>query len=252
MSHSPVSDFVDGRGAGGRVRHARAPSAQEGTVRKRAPASGRTKPIRVLVVEQQNLVRAGMCALLRKLGGVSVVGEAGTGTEAVEQVKVMRPDVVLMGIDLPDLSGIEATRLLAQEAPAARVLILSSHSGEEYVRKSFEVGAVGYILKDALTEELELALHAVKRGDKYLGAALTRRVVDEYASHHAEHLTARQLEVLRLVGEGRSRTEIAARLGVSVKTVETHRADVMHRLGAHDGAALVRWAMRLGLVPSEP
>jgi DNA-binding NarL/FixJ family response regulator len=253
MSIESIPDFDCGR-TGVVVRLHPAAARSHGTGKGARPARKETETVRVLVVEQQCIVRAGLCALLRTIPGVSVVGEVGTGAEAIERGKTKRPAIVLMGIELPDMSGIEATSVLSREAPAVRVLILSMHAEEEYVRRALGAGAAGYVLKDALKEELELALKAAVRGDKYISSALTRRVVDDYVSRErsrGERLSTRQSEVLRLIGEGRTRREIAERLGVSVKTVESHRAELGRRLGAHDVAALVRAAMRLGLVPPQ-
>jgi DNA-binding NarL/FixJ family response regulator len=211
-------------------------------------------PLRVLIAEDHSLVRAGLRALIQKMSGVVVTGEAATGREALELVEREHPDIVLMDLAMPDLNGLEATARLAREHPRVRVIVLSMHSSEEYVRHALKAGAAGYVIKDAGPEELELALRAVGRGETYLSPAVSRRVVEGYVHGPGEdrdpldRLTPRQREILQRVAEGRSSKEIAQSLGLSVKTVETHRAHIMERLDIHDLAGLVRFAVRTGLV----
>ena len=204
-------------------------------------------------MEEQNLVRAGLCALLRRIRGVRVVGEAADGFGAVAKTLELRPDVVMMAVALPALNGIQATARIVKESKRTRVLIVSMHSGEEYVRRAFEAGATGYMSKDSPAAELERAIRAVNRGERYLSPTVSRHFLEEFALNpEGPRVTPRQREVLRLLGEGATSKQAAARLGLSVKTVEAHRAALMRRLGAHDLAALIRWAMRLHLVPGEP
>jgi DNA-binding NarL/FixJ family response regulator len=212
--------------------------------------------IRVLLVDDHALVRAGIRSLLGAMADVQVVGEAASGEEGLEMAEREQPDVVLMDIAMKRLTGLEAAARLRERHPSIRVVILSMHSGEEYVLQALRAGAVGYLLKDAATGELELALRTVIRGESWLSPSVSRQVVEGYVQRSStdavpEVLTARQREVLRLVAGGKSTKEIAFFLNLSVKTVETHRAQIMERLGIRDVAGLVRYALRTGLIPPE-
>jgi DNA-binding NarL/FixJ family response regulator len=212
--------------------------------------------IRVLLADDHALVRAGIHSLLEGMREVQVVGEASSGEEALELADRARPDVVLMDIAMKGITGLEAAAQLRERHPEVRVVILSMHSGEEYVLQALRAGAVGYLLKDAATGELELALRSVMRGESWLSPSVSRQVVEGYMHRSGgetapEVLTARQREVLKLVAGGKSTKEIAFLLNLSVKTVETHRAQIMERLGIRDVAGLVRYALRTGLVPPE-
>lgn len=212
--------------------------------------------IRVLLADDHALVRAGIRSLLNGMDEVEVVAEASSGEEAIELAASSRPDVVLMDIAMKGITGLEAAARMRARNPEARVVILSMHSGEEYVLQALRAGAAGYLLKDAATGELELALRSVMRGESWLSPAVSRQVVEGYVQRPGgeqapELLTARQREVLRLVASGKSTKEIAFLLNLSVKTVETHRAQIMDRLGIRDVAGLVRYALRTGLVPPD-
>ena len=215
-------------------------------------------PIRVVLADDHTLVRAGIRALLEKLPDVHVVAEASDGREAVHLVTTTQPDVVLMDIAMPGLNGLEATRRLVKEFPAIRVLILSMHKNEEYVWQALRAGAVGYLLKDADLAELALAITAVTRGETYLSPPISKHVIREYVQRVGgeetglEQLTPRQREILQLIAEGHTTKMIAQRLGLSVKTVETHRVQMMERLDIHDIAGLVRYAIRMGVVLPDP
>jgi DNA-binding NarL/FixJ family response regulator len=209
-----------------------------------------------VLADDHALVRAGMRSLLNGMAQVQVVGEAASGEEALELAARERPDVVLMDIAMKGITGLEAAARMRERHAEVRVVILSMHAGEEYVLQALRAGAVGYLLKDAATGELELALRSVMRGESWFSPAVSRQVVEGYVQRvggeaAAEVLTARQREVLRLVAGGRSTKEIAYDLGLSVKTVETHRAQIMERLGIRDVAGLVRYALRTGLVPPD-
>jgi DNA-binding NarL/FixJ family response regulator len=213
-------------------------------------------PLRVLLADDHALVRAGLRSLLNGMPGVEVVAEASDGAEALELALRERPDVVLMDIAMKGMGGLEATTRLRAELPQAKVIILSMHASEEYVLQALRAGAAAYLIKDAATAELELALKSVARGENYLSPAISRQVVDGYvqrvgAAADADPLTPRQRDVLRRIAEGRSTKQIAFELNLSVKTVETHRAQIMERLSIRDVAGLVRYAMRSGLVPPE-
>lgn len=213
--------------------------------------------IRILLADDHTLLRAGIRSLLEKMPGVEVIGEAADGREALNLVKAHLPNVVLMDIAMAGLNGLEATARIVREFPSVRVIILSMHANEEYVLQTLRAGALGYLLKDAATTELELAIQAVARGDTYLSPAISRRVIEDYLGRTSgekgpmEQLTPRQREILQLIAEGKSTKEIAFILNVSVKTVETHRTQLMDRLNIHDVPGLVRHAMRMGLVPPE-
>jgi DNA-binding NarL/FixJ family response regulator len=214
--------------------------------------------IRILLADDHTLVRAGVRALLEELPDVKVVAEAADGHQALALAKAHRPHVVLMDVAMSGLNGLETTARLVKEFPDVRVIILSMHANEEYIWQALRAGASGYLLKSASTAELELALKAVGRGETYLDPAIARRVIAGYASGAAqqkspiEQLSPRQREILQLVAEGRTTKEIAFLLNLSVKTVETHRAQLMERLDIHDVPGLVRYAIRQGLVSVEP
>ncbi len=221
-------------------------------------SEGAAATIRVLLADDHALVRAGFRLLLGQTSGITVVGEASTGHEALRLVETLLPDVVLMDISMPGLNGLEAVRRIAEQFPRVRVVILSMHANEEYVRQALRSGANGYLLKDAATAELELAVRAVYRGNTYLSPQISRQVVEDYLQREGEPspgpfelLTARQREVLQLIAEGHTTRQIAQMLGVSVKTVETHRQQLMDRLDIHDVPGLVRYAIRIGLVRPE-
>lgn len=215
------------------------------------------KPIRVLLADDHTLVRAGIRGLLANLPGVEVVGEAGDGQEAVRLVEALRPDVVLLDIGMPALNGLEAAARIAKFDATIRVVILSMHMSEEYVLQALRAGAAGYLLKGSAVAELEVAVRAVARGETYLSPAVSKRVVDDYVSRTGgatdplAALTPRQREILQLVAEGHTNKEIAQRLGLSYRTVESHRNQLMKRLDVHDLTALVRFAVRVGLVAEE-
>ena len=224
---------------------------------------------RVLLVDDHTLVRAGIRKLLVALSTVEVVGEAGSGREALAAVRELAPDVVVMDIGMPDINGLEATALMLAEKPSVKVLILSMHRADEYVLEAMRVGACGYLLKESATAELGLALEAATHGEKYLSPAVSSAVVRTAmapgdptpatqttglvtnASEASSRLTPRQRDILRRIAEGNSTKEIAYDLGLSSKTVETHRAQLMDRLGIHDVAGLVRFAIRIGLVSAD-
>lgn len=215
----------------------------------------RMKPLRIVLADDHALVRAGIRALLEKMPGVEVVGEAGGGVEALALAGAHQPDVLLLDIAMRGLNGLETAARLAHEHPRTKVIILSMHANEEYVIQALRAGAVGYLLKDSATIELELAIQAVGRGETYLSPAISRTVIDGYLSRSpadragAHPLTPRQLEILEHLVGGHSTKEIAYALNLSVKTVETHRAQLMERLGIRDVPGLVKYAMRIGLIP---
>jgi DNA-binding NarL/FixJ family response regulator len=212
------------------------------------------KPIRVLLADNHTLIRAGLRSLLETMPDVHVVAEASDGREALSLIEAHQPDVVLMDVAMPEMNGLEATARIAKAFPHTQVIMLSMHANEEYVMQALQAGAMGYVLKDAGVGELELALKSVSQGEAYLSPAVSKHVISNYvrraggeASPHS-HLTPRQREILQLLAQGLSTKEIATRLVISIKTVETHRAQIMERLGIHDVPGLVRYAIRTGLV----
>jgi len=221
-------------------------------------------PIRVLLADDHALFRAGIRMLLEHSSGVEVVGEAADGREAVRLIKQMQPDVVLMDITMSGLNGLEATAQVMQECPQVRVIILSMHLNEQYVMQAVRAGAAGYLLKDAAAIELEQAVKAVARGDTYMDQAASKHLLADYRRrlvsrtesdqsepNPADVLTSRQREILQLIAEGHTTKEIAALLHRSEKTVEGHRARLMQQLDIHDVAGLVRYAIRIGLIPPD-
>ena len=210
--------------------------------------------LRVVIVEDHALVRAGMRALLQKIDGVEVVSDVGDGWEAVKSVQTDAPDLVLMDIAMPGLNGLDATLRIVKESPNTRVILLSMHANEEYFQQALEVGASGYLLKGAELAELELALRTVARGETYLTPAVAKYAIKAYReksegpSGPLMKLSMRQREILQLIAEGQTTKDIAQRLNLSVKTVETYRSQLMERLDIHDVPGLVRFAMRVGLI----
>jgi DNA-binding NarL/FixJ family response regulator len=215
------------------------------------------KTIRILLADDHTLVRAGIRGLLQALSGFDVVGEAATGPEAVRLAETEKPDVILLDIGLPGLNGLEVLSQVMSTGAAIRIIIVSMHSSEEYVYRALRAGAAGYLLKEAAVSELEIAVRAVARGETYLSPAISKRVVDDYlsggtaAAGQLDALTPRQREILQLVAEGLTSKEVAQRLGVSYRTVEAHRTQLMKRLNLHDLAGLVRFAVRVGLIAKE-
>lgn len=213
------------------------------------------KLLRVLLVDDHTLVRAGIRTLLEAQDGLQIVAEADNGRDAAVLVRKHAPDLVIMDISMRELNGIDATAQILAQAPGTRVLILSMHSAEEFVRRALRAGASGYLVKDSAPQELALAIEALARGDIYLSSRVSRHLVTAFAADAGERaesslesLTPRQREVLQLIAEGKSTKEIAAVLDLSVKTVETHRAALMARLGIFDVAGLVVFAARNHLI----
>lgn len=208
-----------------------------------------------MLAEDHALVRAGLRALLDGLPNVSVVAEAGDGREAMRLAHEHFPDVVLMDVSMPLMNGLEAAERINKELPETKVIIVSMHANEEYVWHALRIGAAGYLLKGANASELETALATVARGETYLSPAIAKSVAEYMHDVGAEptslgRLTPRQREILQLIAEGHTNREIAALLAISIKTVETHRTQLMETLDIHDVAGLVRFALRVGLITS--
>jgi DNA-binding NarL/FixJ family response regulator len=215
------------------------------------------KPIRVLLADDHALVRSGIRALLERVPEVQIVAEASDGREALRLIKGHQPDVALIDIAMPRLNGLEVVARVAKDFPNVRVIILSIYASEEYVWQALRSGAAGYLLKGANTIDLEQAVKAVERGETYLSPPISKQVIKDYVQRAGgegtlfERLTPRQREVLQLIAEGYTTKAMAQMLKVSVKTVETHRAQLMDRLGIYDVAGLVRYAIRIKLVNLE-
>ncbi|HJQ99491.1 MAG TPA: response regulator transcription factor [Candidatus Polarisedimenticolaceae bacterium] len=210
--------------------------------------------MRILLADDHTLVRAGLRALVESIEGAEVVGESGEGREALEMIGTLRPDVALLDIGMPGLNGLEVARRAAEASPRTRVIILSMHAEDTYVRQALRAGVAGYLLKGAAVSELPLALQSVMRGETYLTPRVSQVVVSEMLrdgpseADPLQGLTDRQREILQLIAEGKSTKEIASVLDVSVKTVETHRARLMERLNIRDVPGLVRFALKAGLI----
>ncbi len=216
-------------------------------------------PITTLLAEDHAIVRQGLCALLRISGHFVIVGEARTGREAVELARTLRPDVILMDIAMPELNGLEATRRILAENPHARIVILSAHSDDEYIVRMTQAGAVGFLEKQTSAEILAKALFEIAKGNAFFSPAIARRLNtaapmprdrDGLLQTAAARLTSRECEVLQLVAEGAANKQVAAHLGISIKTVEKHRQHLMDKLNIHDTASLTRFAISTGMIES--
>ena len=209
--------------------------------------------IRVLVVDDHPVVRKGIRSCLAKEESLEIVGEAGDGREAVRQARALQPDLILMDIDMPQMSGLSVTELLRRELPKIKVLILSIHSQTDYVLRILQSGARGYVLKNAPLEELIQAIQTVQRGETYFSADVARVALNQFVRGSAPadgtpRLTNREREVLVQIAEGLSNKEIASLLGVGTRTVETHRERIMRKLDIHNAAGLTKFAIARGLV----
>ncbi|MBZ0183508.1 MAG: response regulator transcription factor [Melioribacteraceae bacterium] len=220
--------------------------------------------IKVFLADDHNLIRAGIKSLISELSGIEVIGEAEDGREAIDKIIELKPDIVLLDIKMKELNGLEVTARLNKEYPDVLIIILSMHSNEEYVVQALKAGASGYLLKDSLPSELEIAIKSVMKGKTYLSPTVSQKLVTDYLKRVSDTdadtekdlgvfdlLTARQREVLQLIAEGNSTKEIADKLHVSIKTIETHRAQIMERLQIFNLQGLVKYAIKTGLISSE-
>lgn len=215
--------------------------------------------IRILIADDHPVLRRGLKALIEEEPDMEVVGEAGNGLEAVQLAERLRPDVVIMDISMPELDGLEATRRIREHSPSTYVLILTVHAHERYLFPVLKAGASGYVRKTAADEELIEAIRVVARGDVFLYPSATRMLLDDYLAQvragyekdSYETLSDREREILRLLAEGYTNAEIAQKLNLSVKTVETYRARIMEKLHLRTRAELVRYALRKGLISEE-
>ncbi|MDX6289520.1 MAG: hypothetical protein QOH42_1319 [Blastocatellia bacterium] len=214
------------------------------------------KPIRVLLVDDHALVRAGIRALIGRLEEVEVAGEAAGGREALRLIEELQPDIVLLDIAAPGMSGLEVLTESSKRFPQVRVIVLTVHEAGEYALGALRAGAAGYLPKSAASDELKEAIETVARGETYVSSDIAKKTMLEQArisqdERSLEKLTPRQREILILMAEGNSTREIARSLKISVKTVESHRAQLMERLNIHEVAGLVMFAIRLSLVKVE-
>ena len=208
---------------------------------------------RVVIADDHQLVRAGIAALLADIPEVEVVGEASDGEQAVRLASELRPQVLFLDVAMPGMSGLDALALINDNEPEVRVVILSMHDSEEHVLRALKLGAAGFMLKDAAPEELAQAIRAVGQGHTWLSAAVSKTVIASYLERSGDGggqalLTARQSQVLKLIAEGRSTKEVSFELQLSVKTIETYRAQIMDKLDIHDLPGLVRYAIRQGII----
>lgn len=206
--------------------------------------------IRVVIAEDHHLVRDGIRALLERADDIDVVGEATNGVEAVELVAKMQPDVIVMDVTMPEQNGIDATRTIRATSSSTEVVILSMHTEAALVRRAVQAGAKAYVLKGSVTEELLLAVRSAHRGATYLSPVASESILDESPPASASHalLTPRELDVLRLIGDGLTNRAIGKQLSISIKTVERHRTKLMAKLDAHSIVELMREAIRRGLI----
>lgn len=209
---------------------------------------------RVILVDDHVIVRAGLRALLDRLEGIRVVAEASDGATALELVRREPPELVVTDISMQHMDGVQLAASLKREFPQVRVIVLSMHAGGDHVQQALASGVRAYLLKDSAMVELELAVRAVLRGESYLSPAVSRQVMDGYVEATASQtdLTERQREILKRIAEGFSAKEIAFQLGISTKTVEAHRAQIMERLQISDVPGLVLYALRTGLIQLKP
>ena len=217
------------------------------------------KKITVLLVEDHKIVMEGLRALLEMESDIKIIGEAQTGRQAVQLTRKLRPGVVLMDIGMPQLNGLEATRRILKAVPATRVLILSAHGDDEYLRQAVKLGAAGYLIKQTSADALSRAIREVHQGNTFYSPSIAKRLHDLHleASEGSELrkkkravLSSREVEVLQLVAEGKANKQVARDLGISIKTVEKHRQHLMSKLDLHDTAGLTRYAIGAGIIES--
>ncbi|HLF19208.1 MAG TPA: response regulator transcription factor [Bacteroidota bacterium] len=217
--------------------------------------------IRVLLADDHPLVRSGLIRLLEPHKDITVVGEAEDGEEAIQKAKQLKPDVVVIDLSMPKVSGVEAAKVLQKECPGARVLVLTMHENEEYVYQIFKSGAGGYILKNAGREEIATAIRAVAKGERFFSPRVSEIMVEGYLRKAEDRekrpapvdvpLTTREKEVLSLIAEGLNNQQIADKLFISPRTVDTHRTNIMQKLDIHDAGNLVRFAIEKGFSRTE-
>lgn len=216
--------------------------------------------ISILIADDHTLVRSGLKLILAEQPDFRLVGEAATGEEAVTRARELQPDVILLDIGMPGMNGLDAARLIRAEVPATRIVVLTMYDDEEYLQQFLQIGAAGYVMKQAADTELVSAIRTVQRGESFIHSSLTHQLIQLYLKQsqpvpaptpQRQELSPRETEVLRLVALGYSAQQVAAELGISVSTVETHRAHIGEKLGLHGRAQLVRYALNAGLLGKE-
>lgn len=214
--------------------------------------------VRVLLADDHPIIRFGLRSLLQAESGFDVVGEANNGQAAIQMIERSKPDVAIIDLMMPDMNGLEVLRQSRRLAAKTRVIVLSMHAEHAYVLEALRNGAMGYVLKDASSTDLIQAIHEVVAGQRYLSATISKHILDAYVQRGRdagqdpyETLTARERQVLPLAAEGRSNPQIATVLSISPRTVEIHRANMMHKLGLRHQTELVRYAIRQGILPPE-
>ena len=212
----------------------------------------------ILLADDHHVVRQGLCALLEAEPDFSIVGEAADGLQVLEQVERLRPDVLVLDLMMPGLNGLEVMREITRRSLRTRVVILSMHSNEAYVLQALRSGVAGYVLKESTASDLARAVREAAAGRRYLSLPLSERAIEVYLEKAQmttldayETLTSRERQILHLAAEGLGNSEIAARLSISPRTVETHRANVMRKLNLHSQTDLIRYALRKGILPMD-
>jgi DNA-binding NarL/FixJ family response regulator len=218
------------------------------------------RKLRILVVDDHALVRRGAREVLNSQQGWRVVGEATNGLEAVEKAAALKPDVAIVDVSIPNIDGIEVTRRIRKSAPNVKVLVLTMDESDQMVRRALDAGARGYVLKSDLTDCLPKAVKAIAEGKRFLTPKVSEIVLEVFLNTKSQHQEAhragatlgpREIEIIRLLGEGRTNKEIAALLEIAVRTVETHRSNIMHKLGLHSVVELVRYGLRHGIATTQ-
>lgn len=211
------------------------------------------KTIKVVLAEDHTIVRQGLRSLLEQQAGIEVIAEAENGRQAVQIAEQLKPDLVLMDFSMPELNGLEATRQIKQRAPDVKVLILTRHTNQEYVKSILRAGASGFLIKKSAADKLVLAIKSIYQGDSFLDSSISKKVIERYL-HQSDReneevkITPRQREVLQLIAEGHPNRDIASTLHISVKTVDNHRANLIQKLGLNSTAGLIQYAIRVGII----
>ena len=216
-----------------------------------------TTPLRILIVDDHAVVRRGVRAILEAEPEWEICGEAASGPDAVEQVQLLKPDIVILDLSLPGLNGLDATRQILKSSPLTQVLVLTMHDSEELAQQVLRAGARGYVLKSDADQNLVAAVQTLREHKPFLTSAVTALVLDSYVRAHEPadeseasrvQVTPRERQIIQLVAEAKSTKEVASRLGISIKTVESHRANIMRKLHLHSVSELIRYAIRNGIV----
>lgn len=217
------------------------------------------KKIKILIADDHSIIRSGLRMLFRSNAEFSVIAEAENGEEALEKIALHKPDIVILDISMPKINGIEATRVIRERHPSTKVLILTIYESEEYVNQMVLAGASGYVLKDAGKKELFAAVRAIAAGERFFSPGISKLMIDEFirqaqSKHHRKPdskpvLTSRETEILSYIARGLTNSQIAKKLFLSIRTIDTHRNNLMQKLNIHDTAGLVRYAIESGLLP---